>query len=270
MAFAFRTYKFLKQQVKAHHFIWNGWNNTPVVYSFFSRCMLHCHDLAQDIQSREKEQRCWDIPEHVRRGWDTSIDRTAARSVEDWDSPSETAVDSSHIAATGLHDSSWHRQTDIQTQTYIHIDTQRHNVNICVNINSRFNTCTHAHAHTHTHNRLTAGTTRGGRYQKKHSPTHTHPDNQTSFINFFHLLWSIASSMFSLRAWQSFSTTSLQVLFGLPLGLGPSTPYSTHFITKSSSSFCSTCPYHHSLFFCNTNAMSSIPNLYLMVWLQSN
>ena len=45
-----------------------------------------------------------------------------------------------------------------------------------------------------------------GRYQKKQSSAHTHPDYQTSFINFLHLLWSIASSLFSLRAWQSFST----------------------------------------------------------------
>ena len=37
-------------------------------------------------------------------------------------------------------------------------------------------------------------TTQVGRYQKKHSPTHTHPDHQTSFINFLHLLRSIASS----------------------------------------------------------------------------
>jgi len=45
-----------------------------------------------------------------------------------------------------------------------------------------------------------SGTTRIGRYQKKHSPTHTHPDHRTSFINFLHLLRSLASSVFSLRA----------------------------------------------------------------------
>ena len=45
---------------------------------------------------------------------------------------------------------------------------------------------------------LLSGTTRVGRYQKKHSPTHTHPDHQTSFINF---LYSTASSLFSLHAW---------------------------------------------------------------------
>jgi len=59
---------------------------------------------------------------------------------------------------------------------------------------------------------------------------------------FYHLLWSIASSLFSLRAWQSFSRTFLQVLCGLPLSLGPSTSYSMHFFTQSSSSFRSTCP----------------------------
>ena len=50
------------------------------------------------------------------------------------------------------------------------------------------------------------GTTRVSRYQKKHSPTH-HPDHQPSFISFFHLLRSTASSLFNSRAWQSFCTT---------------------------------------------------------------
>ena len=92
-------------------------------------------------------------------------------------------------------------------------------------------------------NGLWSGITRVGWYQKKHSPTHTHPDHRTSFINFLHLLRSIASSLFSLRNRQSSLTTSLQVLFGLPFGLGPSTSYSMHFFTQSSSSFRSTCPY---------------------------
>jgi len=86
------------------------------------------------------------------------------------------------------------------------------------------------HTHTQPFNGRWSGTTRvGGRYQKKHSSTHTHPDHRTSFINFLHLPRSIASSVFSLRAWQSSFTTFLQVLFGLPLGLGPSTSYSLHF-----------------------------------------
>ena len=58
------------------------------------------------------------------------------------------------------------------------------------------------------------------RYQKKHSPTY-HPDHYPIFISFFHLPRSIASSLFKLRTWQSFCTTSLHVLFGLPLGLEP-------------------------------------------------
>ena len=101
---------------------------------------------------------------------------------------------------------------------------------------------THAHAHAHAHahtqpfNGLLSGTTRVGRYQKKYSPTHTHPDHRTSFIIFLHLQRSKASSLFSLRAWQSSRTTLLQVLFCLPLGLGPSTSYSMHFFTQSSSS----------------------------------
>jgi len=45
-----------------------------------------------------------------------------------------------------------------------------------------------------------SGTTRVGRYQKKHSPAHTHPGQHTSFITFLHLQQSTASSLFSLRA----------------------------------------------------------------------
>jgi len=84
-------------------------------------------------------------------------------------------------------------------------------------------------------------TTRVSRYQKKHSPTH-HPDHHSIFISFFHLPRSIASSLFKLRAWQSSCTTSFHVLFGLPLGLEPSTSYSIHFFTQTVSSFRSTCP----------------------------
>jgi len=67
--------------------------------------------------------------------------------------------------------------------------------------------------------------TRVSPYQKKHSPTH-HPDHHPIFISFFHLPQSIASSLFKLRAWQSFCTTCVHVLFGLPLGLKPFTSYS--------------------------------------------
>jgi len=80
-----------------------------------------------------------------------------------------------------------------------------------------------------------SGTTRVSRYQKKRSPTH-HPDHPI-LISLFHLPQSIASSLFELLAWQSFCTTSVHVLFGLPLGLEPSTSYSIHFFTQSLSSF---------------------------------
>ena len=103
------------------------------------------------------------------------------------------------------------------------------------------------HTYTQPFNGRWSGTTWVGRYQKKHSPTHTHPGHRTSFINFLHLLQSIASSVFSLCAWQFSLTTSVQVLFVLPLGLGSSTSYSMHFFTQSLSSFHSTCPYQCSL-----------------------
>jgi len=43
--------------------------------------------------------------------------------------------------------------------------------------------------------------------------------------------------MFKLHGWQSFCTASFHVLFGLPLGVEPSTSYSIHFFTQSVSSF---------------------------------
>jgi len=99
-----------------------------------------------------------------------------------------------------------------------------------------FTTHTHARTHTHIHTHTQSLSGRG-RYQKKHSPTHTHPDHRTSFIfiTFLHLLRSLASSLFSLSARQSSLTTSLQVLFGLPLGLELHTP-------------CISSPYHQLLF----------------------
>jgi len=102
-----------------------------------------------------------------------------------------------------------------------------------------------------------SGTTWVSRYQKKHPPTHL-PNHHPIFISFFHLPRSIASSLFKLHAWQSFCTTSLHVLFGLPLGLKPSTSYSIHFFTQSVSSFRSTCPYHRNRFCCSINIISPI------------
>jgi len=93
--------------------------------------------------------------------------------------------------------------------------------------------------------------------------THPHPDHHQISISFFHLPRSIASSLFKLCAWQSFCTTSLHVLFGLTLGLEPSTSYSIHFFTQSVSSFRNTCPYHRNLFLCSINIISSIPSLSL-------
>jgi len=109
---------------------------------------------------------------------------------------------------------------------------------------------------------LLSRTTRVSRYQKKHSPTH-HLDHYPIFISFFRLPRSIASSLFKLRAWQSFHTTSFHVLFGLLLGLELSISYAIHFFTQSVSSFRSTCPYHRNLFCCGISIISSIPSLSL-------
>jgi len=41
------------------------------------------------------------------------------------------------------------------------------------------------------------GTTQVSPYQKEHSPTHTYPNHQSSFICFLHLMQSAASSLFN-------------------------------------------------------------------------
>jgi len=124
------------------------------------------------------------------------------------------------------------------------------------------------HACTHTHNCFTAlwilsGTTWMSRYQKKQSPTHTYRGHQSSLICIIQLIRSMASSLFNLCTWQSFSAISLQVFFGLPLGLAPSISNSIHFFTQSLSSFRNTCPYHRNLFCYSTEIMSSNPSLSL-------
>ena len=47
------------------------------------------------------------------------------------------------------------------------------------------------------------------------------------------------------------------------LGLAPSTSYSIHFFTQSLSAFRNTCTYHHNLFRCSTEIMSSNASLSL-------
>ena len=58
----------------------------------------------------------------------------------------------------------------------------------------------------------------------------------------------------------SLSLTSLQVFFGLPLGLTPSSSKSIYFFTQSFSSFLNTCPYHLILYRSITVVISSVPS----------
>jgi len=94
-------------------------------------------------------------------------------------------------------------------------------------------------------------------------PEETFTHSHSSLICFLHLLQSMASSLFNLCVWQSFCTVCVQVFFGLPVGLAPSSSYSIHFFTQSLSVFHSTCPYHHNMFCCSTEIMSSNPSFSL-------
>ena len=115
----------------------------------------------------------------------------------------------------------WRRQTE----KHGHQARQLRNVPCTRNKSTQ----TMTHIHTQPFNGRWSGTTRVGRYEKK--LTHSHPSWST------HILYQLPPFTTSLRAWQSSMITSLRVLFGLPLGLGPSTSYSMHFYTQSSSSF---------------------------------
>jgi len=77
-----------------------------------------------------------------------------------------------------------------------------------------------------------SGTIRVSRYQKKHSPTHTYHGHQSSLICFIHLLRSMASSLFNLRAWQSFFPQSLSK-FSLVYLLAWHPPFDTPYISSS-------------------------------------
>ena len=80
---------------------------------------------------------------------------------------------------------------------------------------------------------------------------HSHPScSSTILIIFLHLPRTIASSLLNQHTWQSLCTTSNHVLFGLTLGLEPTTSYYIHFFIQSLSSFRNTRPYHLNLFCC--------------------
>jgi len=122
------------------------------------------------------------------------------------------------------------------------------------------------HTHTHTHTTILGSLdfVRDNTGEPVPEETFNHSHSSWSSIIpvcFLHLLRFMASSLFNPRALQSFSTISLQVFFGLPLRLAPSTSYSIHFFTQSLSSFRSTCPYHRNLFCCSTEIMSTNPSL---------
>ena len=87
---------------------------------------------------------------------------------------------------------------------------------------------THTQTHTHTHTQPFYGSVdfvrdNPGEQVPEETFTHSHSSWSSIIpICFLHLLQSMASSLFNRCVLQSFSTISLQVFFGLPLGLAPS------------------------------------------------
>ena len=91
---------------------------------------------------------------------------------------------------------------------------------------------------------------------------YTHPDHQTSFINFLHLL-RFTTIYIILYVQFTCLTVLFDNLFPGPLW-SSSWPWTLNFILHASSPnhhLFAARPYQRSLFCCNTNAMSSIPGL---------
>jgi len=124
----------------------------------------------------------------------------------------------------------------------------------------------HPGTHTQIHNCFTAhwilsGTTRVSRYQKKHSTTHTYCGHKACLICFLHLLQS--NDIVPIQ-----STCLIVLLHNLSAGFLWSTSWPgtfhfilIHFFIQLLSSFCNTCLYHHNLFCCGIEIMSSHPSL---------
>ena len=119
------------------------------------------------------------------------VDRRRGEEVEAADTELESGrLEDAHVARE--HVVGVHQNRAEVTQLNNTIDTYLYDIQYMRQHNKT--------VHTHPFNGLLSRTTRVGRYQKKHSPTHTHPDHRTSFIIFLHLKRSMASSLFSLRA----------------------------------------------------------------------
>jgi len=92
----------------------------------------------------------------------------------------------------------------------------------------------HVAVYTHTHTQPFYGSVdfvrdNPGEPVPEETFTYSHSSRSSIIpICFLHLLRFMASSLFNPRVLQSFSTISLQVFFGLPLGVAPSTSYSIH------------------------------------------
>jgi len=143
-----------------------------------------------------------------------------------------------HVVDTTFHRRNWPDLDVALASTCPPADRQDNQPSQSVNQASN-----QTHIHTQPFNGLLSGTNRVGWYQKKQS----HPSWSSDIpYRLPPLLQSVVSSLFSLHAWQSLSTTSLQVLWS------SSWSWTLYFILhaflqpiiNSSSSFRSTLPYY--------------------------
>jgi len=109
---------------------------------------------------------------------------------------------------------------------------------------------------------ILTGTTQVSRYQKKHSPTHTHRGHQSSFICFIHLdyhdPWYPPCSIYVPDTLCTISVPSFLWSTSWPGTL----QFILHtFLHPIIVFFLQHCPYHRNLFCCSSEIISSNPSL---------
>jgi len=122
------------------------------------------------------------------------------------------------------------------------------------------------HTHTHTHNHFMAlwilsRTTRVSRYQKKHSPTHTHRGYQSS-LSTFSVYYDLWHPPYSIHVLYSLFPQSLSK-FSLVYHLAWHPPLHTPYISSPNLYLLFATHARRNLFRCSTEIMSSKPSLLL-------
>ena len=145
------------------------------------------------------ERRLWGRRRRVIGEWLSCSHCGRQWQVCDWRNGSDIVTGDGAMQQSHWHSVRWPGASHVRVQVQLSVRRGH----------KRGNVLCSEHSHNCFFNGPLSGTTWVGQYQKKHSPTHTHSDHRTSFINFLHLVRSIACSLCALS---SLTLNSLDVL----------------------------------------------------------